>query len=919
MTDRRVETKPTAPALKFAAAKLNPRLSSPRPVPRTQLIDRMLSAEHAALVLVHGPAGFGKSTAMLQYYAQLRDRGVATGWLTLDRADNDLDRFLTYLIEAFRSIDPSIASVSGMRSIPPAGDAHGVTLDLVGHLASFEGRFVLFLDDFETVESPVVLGLLRQLLEYLHEGGQVVVGSRTVPDLNLGRMRAHGRLAEISTAQLRFSSVETATFLRQRRGLALRDQDIRRLQLRTEGWPAALWLVSLALHERADPHAFIDTFDGSDASIADYLVEDVLARQNTRVSDFLLRTSVLQDLSAPLCDFLLERDDSGELLVQIERAHLFLVPQDPDRHWYRFHPLFAGFLRDQLRQSDPKIAPRLHRRAAEWWLGQQQPVRAIEHALNCGDPPYVLDLLAAHAGDLVWQGRARTLARWYAAMPIRTQLEDHPQLGLSFAWALTLTHHYDDSMKLLDAMDAVRVRGGVAQVALPAVAVNVQRAFILAMTDRVRESSALWRECVPQLTPAQPFSAAMLGASYGYCLVAESRFDEARTFLDQARQRGLENGNSFIAPMALCLQGAIDFAQGRLQSARASFRAALGGGAPTLVPHAASNTIAAAFLAEALYEGNELDEAERLLSTHLPVLRDVAAPDQLISSYLTLARIAVARGRHELGADVLEDMEVAGHQHALPRMVASARLERGRIALLRAQVPSAQDQIAAGSEPHVWLPFEGLVTHANDTEAPFIAGLRLRIRSGRAESAVSPLKQALKEAERLQRHRRALKLGVLLAEAQCASGDLAAGLRRLRDAVRFAATEGFVRTFIDEGPELLRWLLELRAPLADMLDATIVVSFVDRVLGAGGIEAPSAVPQRAPAASNLPGAASILSERELQVLRLVSSGHRNRVIAERLFVSETTIKAHLRSINIKLGADNRTHALAVARQHGLVA
>lgn len=894
------------PARHLAVAKLSPRLSSPRPVPRAQIIDHIRTAEEAALVLVHGPAGFGKTTVMLQYFAQLRSRGVATGWLTLDRADNELVRFLTYMAEAFRAIDPGAPSTIG------EGDA--AVLDLAARLAAFSGRFVLFMDDFEVIESPVVLGLVRQLLEYLPPEGKIVVGSRTVPDIGLGRLRAHGKLLEIVPADLRFSSTETASFLRQQRGLPLGNDDILRLQQRTEGWPAALWLVSLALRDRADPQAFVSTFDGSNASITDYLVEDVLARQPAPVRDFLLRTSLLDELCAPLCDHVLACGDSAALLAHVERAHLFLVAQDADRRWYRYHPLFRGFLRSQLAQTAATDIPRLHRRASQWWLGQGRPTRAIDHALHCGDADYLMELLGAHAPQLLWEGRARTLARWCNAPQVTERLAGNPLLALTFAWSLTLTHQYDESMKLLDAVQAAQASGTVPHAVLHPAATKAPRAFILAMADRVKESSLLWQACLPEVSPEQPFPYAMLGTSYGFCLVAESRFDEARRFLAQARQRVLEIGGSFIAPMALCLEGAIDFAQGRLRNAITSFRAALASRSVSVLSPASGDAVAAAFLAEALYENHQLEEAEHMLKLFLPLLKEAAAPDQLISSFVVLARIASARAQPERADELLAEMEVAGHQHGLPRMVATARLERARLALLRGRIDFARDQLASASEARTWAPFEGLVTQANDVEAPFIGALRLRIRTGRAESTIAALKDAIRDAEAQQRYRRALKLNILLAEAQCQSGQAGPGMRRLRDALQFASAEGFVRSFVDEGPELVRRVADLRKTLSGV---DPLASFADTVLGAAGLPPQPDVADKAAATTG--PAAQALSERELQVLRLLTDGHRNREIADRMFVSETTVKAHLRSINVKLGAQSRTHAVAIARQLGLVA
>lgn len=898
----------------LAAAKLNPRLSSPRPVPRTRIIDQLRAAETAALVLVHGPAGFGKSTVMLQHYAQLRSRNIACGWLTLDHADNELSRFLDYLGEALRSIDPqqgSAATADEIEALP----------DLAARLAALHGRFVLFLDDFETLESPVIVGLVRQLIEYLPPEGQLVIGSRTEPDLGMGRLRAHGRLLEIRPTDLRFSPTETALFLRQQRGLALRNDDILRLQQRTQGWPAALWLVSVALRDRADPQRFVETFDGSEASIADYLVEDVLARQSPQLRDFLLRVSVMDSFSAPLADYVLERADSAELLARIARAHLFLVAQDNEHHWYRFHPLFRGFLRAQLATTASHDLPGLHRRAAQWWLAEKRPTLAIEHALQCEDPAYLLQLLSEHAPMLLWQGRIRTLTRWWEHPGVEelvtAQLGDAPRLALIFAWTLILSHRHDQANKVLAAVDAAQAQGNRAPGALDASDTLAPRAFLLAMSDRIQDASRMWQSCRDDLTPAQAFAFAMCGTSYGLCLLAQGRFDEARQSLAQARECVLAIGGSpFVAPMSMCLQGALELTQGRLRNAVASFRAAVMGGGADGRPQ--RDMVAAAFLAEALYLGDELDEAERLLEMFLPLLKHAGAPDQLIDSYVVLARIATARGRHDDAEARLAEMEVTGHHSALPRMVATARLERGRLALLQGRVDFAADQLRSGSDPAVWNAFEGLVTQANDVDAPFIALLRLKVRTGGAEAALASLKNALREAESRQRYRRAHQLSLLLADALCLAGQQAQGMRRLRDALQFASGEGFVRNFVDEGPQLLRRVAELRDAL---VPGDALALHADRILAAGGMTsapqviAPVATPDPAAALADGTGG---LSERELQVLRLLASGHRNSEIADRLFVSETTVKAHLRNINVKLGTQSRTHAVAIGRQLGLV-
>ncbi|MFZ3028748.1 MAG: LuxR C-terminal-related transcriptional regulator [Rhodoferax sp.] len=872
-------------------------------------------------MLVHGPAGFGKTTVMLQYFVQLQQRETATAWLTIDSADNDVARFIPYIVSAFHMIDPTIRSGLDGDALNAIGNVDGAALDLANHLSAFTRPFALFLDDFEEIRNPTVFELVRKLIGYLPAHGRLVIGSRTIPEIGLGRLRAHGELIEITTPQLRFTSEETASFLRHRRGLALSDDHVLKLQQHTDGWAAALWLASLALHDRENPQQFIDTFDGANATITDYLVEDVLSRQPDNVRSFLLRTSVLTELGVALCDHVLGRDDSHEMLPYIERAHLFLVPQDLDRRWYRYHALFRDFLRAQLKQTSSDVVAGLHRRASNWYANESRPVPAIEHALWSGNVQHTIFLLAAHAEALLWEGRARLLARWFDSPTLVGKLKTFPRLILVHAWALTFIHRYQHAMYLLGQVQATKGLGDNPDEATWG-QINALQAFILAMTDQMSQAAARWRACLGRLSPQEPFPYGMLATSYAYCLIAESRFTEARNFLDEANHSYLRIGNTFIVPVAICLEGAIDFAQGRLLSAVSRFRAALAGATADYLCRVSGTAVPVAFLAEALYELNELDEAERLLNVYLPLLKEMAAPDQLITSYAVLARIANSRGQTDQAVDILTEMESVGHQQALPRMVATARLERSRTALMQGNVDAAEDYLSSAAEESTWMAFEGVVPHANDIESPALARLRLDVRCRHGDGAIAGLKSAIKHAEGLHRYRQALKLNILLAEALYDAGQPSMGMRRLRDALQFAAGEGFVRTFVDEGASVIRLVAEFESTIQrgeghGQMGGELM-ALVDTILIAGGgarvRKADAGVPPSVGGASP-----DTLSKRERQVLGLLASGLRNRTIAEKLFVSETTVKAHLRSINVKLGTQSRTHAVAVARQRGWIA
>src|SRR5690554_1783315 len=345
-------------------SKLNPPASRSAQVARTSVVDKILSASAARLVLVRAPAGFGKTTVMSQCMARMEEQGMVTSWLTLDDADNDVSRFLWYL-------NAAISRLTEDRNAPPSQNEHAVTstgdaaLDMVARLSEHQSAFALFLDDFERIHDPAVLSLIREIVEHLPRRGQFIIGTRNLPELGLGRLRARGQLLEIDARQLRFSVEETTEFLISRRQLALTQDDLTRIHDRTEGWVTALWLASLALESHDSPEAFIERFSGANHAISDYLAYDVLALQPEPVREFLLRTSILRHLNTPLCQALLPDVDAATMLSHLASSHTFLTPLDNEENTYRYHSLFAEFLRSQLNAEHPDAIPALHRAASQ--------------------------------------------------------------------------------------------------------------------------------------------------------------------------------------------------------------------------------------------------------------------------------------------------------------------------------------------------------------------------------------------------------------------------------------------------------------------------------------------------------------------------------------------------------------------------
>jgi LuxR family transcriptional regulator, maltose regulon positive regulatory protein len=404
------------------------------PAPRAGLIARaglqsLLQASlEARLCLVAAPAGSGKTTLLAQWRADAGAGRVA--WVSLDEGDNDPTRFWVYVVEALRTVEPGVggAALEALRGRSAELDRL-VLPSLLNDLRGVEAPMVLVLDDYHLVTEARCHQTLGFFLDRLPALVHVVLATRADPPLPLARMRVRGELAELRMADLQFTGDEAAVLLNEAMGLALAAEDVARLAERTEGWAAGLYLAGLSIRGRQDASAFIASFHGDNRSVADYLATEVLERQPTHIRRFLLRSSVLERLSGPLCDAVLEAEGSAELLEELERSNLFLVPLDDHRRWYRYQHLFAQLLRQELGSREAALVPVLHRRAAAWHQAAGQAGQAIGHATAAGE--------FAQAGALIVQHwvreRRATVARWLRALPEEAILAD-PSLAFVAAW-----------------------------------------------------------------------------------------------------------------------------------------------------------------------------------------------------------------------------------------------------------------------------------------------------------------------------------------------------------------------------------------------------------------------------------------------------------------------------------------------------
>src|SRR3984893_3894871 len=430
------------------------RLTPPAPpvglVERAEIDTQLHAAQNVSLVLFCAPAGFGKTTVMARYFDKQKSNGVATVWVVLDDADNDVERFL-FKVQA--ALDRSGLFADEIPARTSGATAPDARFDVAARLASARHPFAIFFDDFELLRNPVVLDLFKEALESRPAHGQAVLGAREHSRLNVGRWRATGRMVEIGPASLRFSAGEARELLARKSGVSLPQRALDQLYDRTEGWVAALQLAALTLVRHPDPSAFAWAFSGSNAAVADYLLETVISGLSPSSRNFLLATGILDELNADLCNVVTGRSDSQRLLDELERSNVFLAPIDGDRRRYRYHTLFADFLRNQLTRTYPGKTRDLHLAASAWFAADGRPVPAINHALASGDFQHTLGLLEVHAEHMLLEGRFRLLNRWFDGLPAEL-VEARPMLALVHACALALTRRQQQALRLLDSMES---------------------------------------------------------------------------------------------------------------------------------------------------------------------------------------------------------------------------------------------------------------------------------------------------------------------------------------------------------------------------------------------------------------------------------------------------------------------------------
>jgi LuxR family maltose regulon positive regulatory protein len=866
-------------------------------VKRPHLIEKLLSCAGRpdCFTLVSGPPGFGKTTLLSEFVTQLQQPAA---WISLDEGDNDPVRFWTYLITACQSILQDVGeSALELFGAPQPLPNNTVPTILINDFAAQERSIVLVLDDYHEIQNPSIHTSLLFLLDHLPHNLHLVVSTRSDPPWPLARFRARNQIIEIRAQELRFRVEESAQFLNRTMGLNLSVEEVAALEERTEGWAAGLQLAALSLQGRSDISAFIEEFTGSHLFIADYLSAEVLNRQPEQVRTFLLQTSILERMTAELCDRLVERGDGQAMLRQLEKANLFLVPLDEQRHWYRYHHLFAELLRNQLRGLTPEQIPELHRRAAAWYEQHGFVSEAIKHALAAGDQQQTARIIEQNAMATLMRGDSITVLNWISS--IGTLVAERPWLGIYQSWALLITGEIEPieprlqvaenwkEAHLSDA-DAQELDFHIAAI----------RALVAGRRGNAQQAIDLARQALERLPESETTIRSIVTFTLGDTSWSIGDLAGARRAFEQASRIDRTAGSPLAALLALSSVGVLLTEQGELQRAAEAFRKVI---QMATQPNGRIRPVAAVAclgLSVLEYEWNDLAASGRYAQQALELGTRWGNPDTLANAHLAQARKQHARGDR---AGALESLRQAQDLARGPGVTPWSGL---RIDAFRVRLWLDQDNLEAAARwarQHAFDPNDDI---SYPHQIAYLTLARILVAQNRLGAALALLERLLVQFETLGQMGRALELLLMQALALKARGDNPGALAALTRALILGEPEGYLRIFLDEG-----------APMAELLRHAgsrgiapkYVVKLLSEFKGSSGAVPASQQPLIEP-----------LTERELQVLRLIAEGLSNRAIADRLVVALGTVKSHTASLYRKLDVTSRTQAVARATELGLL-
>ncbi len=897
---------------KFYFPQIRPNL-----VTRPRLIERFEEGLRGPLTLISAPAGYGKTTLLSDWRAGFGSE-YPLAWLSLDSEDNDLARFLLYVSAALETLQPKLTrELASQLLFPQLPAVEELITLLINGVNEFPKDFALILDDYHVITDRAIHQALVYLLNHPPPKMHLILITRSDPPLPLARLRARGQMVELRADDLRFTIDETTSFLNIIMDLNLSAENISALDQRTEGWIVGLQMAALSTRGKTDATEFIKAFTGSHRYILDYFAGEILQQQSESIQTFLLKTSILDRFTGPLCDAVLGGLDNGaQILMELEQKNLFIIPLDDERQWYRYHHLFAELLHTQLGKFQPEILPELHRKAAGWFEDHGLMEEAVRHAIFAQDYELTTRLVDQVRDSLWGRGDTLTLLNWFKTIP-EAIIRSQPYNCLAYASAFTLTgqferaeqwfqrvdehiHHTNASQELSTAQSSSVKNSSFTPWML--YGVDSLRSMIARCRGNTADAIALSQRALEQIPKDDVRAYGRALFYHGLAHFYAGSFDEAHQVLMEAVQFNQASGHLAAYLCSSHHLARISIIQGHLHNAKAIYERAI-----EVIDEQQQEVfvgIERIGMGNLYLEWNELDTASSYIERGMTLAELGGDIHFLREGYIAQARLAQAQGDWNKSLAIIQKAEQVARRSPSSIDIAYMQAWRARLHL-------AQGNLTAAERWADNKPSENFDPLDFQREFELLMQARVWLAQGKTDQASSLLEQMRIAAENTGRCGCRLEIQMLQALADQAAGEDTQAIEILTQVLLQAEEEGYVRLFLDEGAPMAKLLYKISAQTTDG-----VRDYAVKLLAAYYQEQS----EHPPLAKTLRGDLLIepLSERELEVLRLVAAGKSNLEIAADLVLAVGTVKKHLNTIFGKLNVNSRTLAIARARELNLI-
>ena len=863
------------------------------------------------LTVIKAGAGFGKTSLALSWAERLKQAGNLVAWLALDTDDDEPTRFLFYVSQALRRACASVGE-SAIRLLSDVSLAplNTIVSTLINDLADVENEMYLFLDDYHCLTHPDIHDAISFLLKHAPAQFHLVLTTREEPLLPLAVLRAQNRLFEIDVSALRFDPDEVRHFLDQENLRTLAPEEVKVLHAKTEGWPAVLRIIaSTSSQSTKDFGQYVRGLSGALRPIGAYIAE-MLEGLPPDMVQFMLRTAILDRLSAPLCQAVTGVKSSQAMLEAMEARQMLLAPLDGEGRWYRYHALLAGHLSQKLQSDLGDEIPWLHRHAYRWYAAQELCRDAVHHAIAAGDTDQAVAWIKNCAMALVKQGDLLTLLSWQRLFPTEL-MQSRLDVRLAIAWGMALAMRSEEALTL-----AAGVEDDVDDTNAPAAEIlrsecQAIRSVAIALKDDSQTSLPLALACLERTSDPWTGNVASNVARFGHLKAGDLKSFYATPWIPYSSDD--DRRNLFAAVYRRCLQGHAEAQQLRLNAAEHHYLDGMRLAEEHMGPQSIAAALPASLFARIRYEQGRIDESESLVIDRFPLISGAGMLECVLSAYLVLVRVAQWRGNLERAHALLEQAETLGYGRSWGRLVAAALNEQLRLHLAQGRLTESGacldrlDRLATEYPSTVPCAWSDIRRYA------VMARAQLASAQNRPKDSIAILKTLREEVAGRQDHYAALGLSIQLAVALLDADEPTQAMITFREVVSVAAPAGIHQMILDGGPKVGTLLLRVLEHAQHTNSNGELLPYLQDILSSWRERY-----QKGPRPSSTLGITGLLSGRERNILELIGKGESNKEIARTLDIAPETVKSHVKNIFTKLGVEKRAQAVSRAQSFGLV-